>query len=229
MSDINKVFQEMDTQQVDGLLNKEEFIGGMNRLGMSSNEAAFIFDAFDYEQTGTLDPQNFCYLVKGGLNDRRKRVVEQAFRYLDRTGDGVIELDDLAKAFDIATSLEVMTGARTQEELMHEFLATFDTIHKDGKVTLPEFEFYYENVGALIASDDYFEAMVRNAWHLEGADGGHCLKVRFTDFDGKSQVVEIREDADINRQSPRFFGKVHKMLKERGYKDIVNIEVLGRY
>merc|ERR1719160_329496 len=99
----------------------------------------------------------------------------------------------------------------------------------DGQVTLPEFEFYYENVGALIASDDYFEAMVRNAWHLEGADGGHCLRLHVTNFDGNSRVVEIREDAEINRQSPRFFEKVHKMLKERGHDDIVNIEVMGRY
>merc|ERR1719197_2042955 len=111
----------------------------------------------------------------------------------------MITLDDLEKAFDVAKAVEVMSGAKTKQEMMAEFLDTFDTIHKDGKVSLIEFEHYYENVGALIASDDYFEAMVRNAWHLEGADGGHCLKVRFTDFDGKSQVVEIREDADINR------------------------------
>jgi len=228
VTDINRIFQEMDSGNKDGLLNKDEFVQGMCRLGMSDNEASFIFDAFNYEGRGVIDPDAFCYLVKGGLNERRKKVVHQAFRSLDRSHDGVISIDDLEKAFDVARVVDVMCGAKTKEQMMAEFLSTFDTIHRDGKVTLVEFERYYENVGALIASDAYFEAMVRNAWHLEGAEGGTCLRLYITNYDGDSRVVEIREELEIDRHSPRFQEKILKMLKDRGYDDIVNIEVQGR-
>lgn len=229
MTDINKVFAQMDTENQDGLLSKQEFVQGMVRLGMPFDQASFIFDAFNSEGRGVIDVEEFCYLVRGGLNDRRRKVVHQAFYSLDRTGDGVITIDDLQKAFDVANVVDKLAGAKTKEETMADFLSTFDTIHKDGKVSLVEFELYYENVGALAPSDAYFEAMVRNAWHLEGAEGGACLRLRATDIEGNSRVVEIREDMEINRQSPRFFEKALKMLEDRGYKDIMNIEILGRY
>lgn len=230
--DLTKAFQSMDVQQKDGLLNNQEFVEGMGRLGMPDTEASFIFNAFCSDGRNVIDVEDFCYLVKGGLNDRRKKVVHDAFYSLDRSKDGVITMEDLSKAFDVAKAVDVLMGAKTKEELMAEFLDNFDCIHKDGKVTLIEFETYYENVGALIASDDYFEAMIRNAWHLEGAEGGACLRLRVSMFDGEkdySKVVEIRDDMEINRQSPRFQQKVLKMLEDRGYKDIMNVEVMGRY
>lgn len=227
VNDIIRVFKMMDSDQKDGVLSRDEFIEGLCTLGLPAHEAEFVYAAFD-DGSGMINSEDFVYLVKGGLNERRKKVVHEAFRSLDRSGDGMITLDDLEKAFDVAKAVEVMSGAKTKQEMMAEFLDTFDTIHKDGKVSLIEFEHYYENVGALIASDDYFEAMIRNAWHLEGAEGGSCLRLRITDFDGNSRVLEIRDDLEINRQSPRFVEKMQKMLKERGYDDIVNIEVLGR-
>jgi len=41
-------------------------------------------------------------------------------------------------------------------------------VNKDGKVTQKEFEVYYKDVSASIDDDDYFELMIRNAWHLDG-------------------------------------------------------------
>jgi Ca2+-binding EF-hand superfamily protein len=229
MQDIINIFHEMDSENKDGQLSLDEFVQGMSKIGMPGREAAFIFSAFDQDDSGLIDTEEFCYLVKGGLNDRRKAVVHEAFFSLDRTGDGVITIEDLEKAFDVAKAVEVMAGAKTKEEMMHDFLSGFDTITTDGSISLVEFETYYENVGALIVSDDYFEAMIRNAWHLEGADGGHCLRLQVTNFDGHGRVVEIRQDMEINRQSPRFFEKIKKLLEDRGHKDIMNIEILGRY
>lgn len=202
----------------------------MPDLRLGPVPARGIFGYFDSDDSGEIDYFEFAYLVRGALNERRRAVVHRAFRLLDRTGDGVITKDDLVEAFNAQNSLEVMSGAKSPDEAMQEFLKTFDTVNADGSVTLAEFERYYEDVGALITSDDYFVMMVQNAWHLEGAAGGHCLRVRVTDSNGYGHVVEVREDTGIDRRAPDFDAKLRKILSERyGVKDMANIEVMGRY
>lgn len=38
-------------------------------------------------------------------------------------------------------------------------------------MTVEEFEEYYSDVSASIDEDDYFELMMRNAWHIAGGEG----------------------------------------------------------
>ncbi len=75
---------------------------------------------------------------------------------------------------------------------------TFDTEEKDGKVTASEFCKYYSNVSASIDDDDYFELMIRNAWHISGGEGwcanSSCRRVLVTHKDGKQTVEEIKND-----------------------------------
>ena len=77
-----------------------------------------------------------------------------------------------------------------------EFLDTFDSAEKDGKVTPAEFCKYYENVSASIDEDDYFELMIRNAWHISGGEGwcanSSCRRVLATHEDGRQTVQEIK-------------------------------------
>ena len=50
-------------------------------------------------------------------------------------------------------------------------MAQWDTNVRDNKVTTDEFIDYYKDVSASIDEDDYFELMIRNAWHLDGGSG----------------------------------------------------------
>lgn len=47
----------------------------------------------------------------------------------------------------------------------------WDTLKKDSRVSLQEFEDYYKDVSASIDDDDYFELVIRNAWQLPGGQG----------------------------------------------------------
>lgn len=38
-------------------------------------------------------------------------------------------------------------------------------------MTLEEFEDYYKDISCSIDNDDYFELMIRNAWHIAGGEG----------------------------------------------------------
>jgi DNA-directed RNA polymerase subunit N (RpoN/RPB10) len=83
-----------------------------------------------------------------------------------------------------------------------EFLDTFDSGAKDGKVTADEWVDYYRNVSASIDDDDYFELMMRNAWHISGGEGwcanSSCRRVLATHADGHQSVEEIKVSDDYH-------------------------------
>jgi hypothetical protein len=73
---------------------------------------------------------------------------------------------------------------------LREFLDTFDNqIDGVGKVTPEDFIKYYTKVSASIEQDDYFELMIRNAWHIEGSSNRRVL---VNHIDGRQTVEEIK-------------------------------------
>lgn len=67
------------------------------------------------------------------------------------------------------------TGKKTEDEVLKEFLETFEMHHNilhgyqsDGRVTLEEFVEYYTNISSNIDNDAYFDLMMSNAWNLDG-------------------------------------------------------------
>lgn len=50
-------------------------------------------------------------------------------------------------------------------------MSQWDTLKKDNVVTVEEFIDYYGDVSSSIDDDDYFELMIRNAWHIAGGEG----------------------------------------------------------
>jgi calcyphosin len=63
-------------------------------------------------------------------------------------------------------------------------------------VTVKEFCKYYANLSSSIDEDDYFELMMRNAWHISGGEGWcantTCRRVLVTHTDGTQTVEEIQ-------------------------------------
>lgn len=69
------------------------------------------------------------------------------------------------------------SGKKTEEQILLEFLETFEAHHAqrnndapDHIVTRDEFEEYYNNISASIDDDRYFETMMNNAWKINEAD-----------------------------------------------------------
>ena len=78
---------------------------------------------------------------------------------------------------------------------------------------------YYRNIGASIDSDDYFELMIRNAWHISGGKGAYanttCRRVLVTHTDGRQTVEEITDDLGI---APDDIKMMKRNLLKRGIK-----------
>lgn len=130
---------------------------------------------------------------------RCKDLVYLAFQKIDKDGSGIIDLDDVLGVYDTSQHPDLLSGKKTENEILTELLSAFDVGGEvDGKVTHEEFQNYYDYLYINIPSDDYFELMIRNAWHLSGGEGacaGSANKhVLVTNADGSQSVVEIKND-----------------------------------
>ena len=91
------------------------------------------------------------------------------------------------------------------------FMSVWETHKADGIVTIEEFEDYYKDLSASIDRDDYFELMIRNAWHIAGGEGWSAnttvKRVLKTNLDGSQEVVMVENDLD-NKGTGKAFGRV---------------------
>jgi len=91
-------------------------------------------------------------------------------------GGGFIDINDIRGVYTADKHPDVIAGKKTEQQILQEFLETFETAHNmrnseapDHIVTKEEFEEYYNNVSASIDRDDYFEQMMNSAWNLDGS------------------------------------------------------------
>ena len=151
-----------------------------------------------------IEYEELLYSLFGQLNSRRLNFVHMAFNILDKDGSGLVEPAEIASVYDASKHPDVVSGKKSSEEVLSEFLETFEVNgDNDGKVSRQEFENYYSHVSASIDDDDYFELMMRNAWHISGGEGW-CAnsanrRVLVTHADGKQTVEEIKDDLGVKR------------------------------
>jgi Ca2+-binding EF-hand superfamily protein len=134
-----------------------------------------VFGSFDRDGSGEIDYDEFVRGVRGPMNSFRKNIVMAAFKKIDKDGSGILDLNDIKGVYDASRHPEVRSGKKTEDEILGEFLETFEMHHamngggtKDRSVTPEEFIEYYNNVSASLDNDQYFELMMINAWKLHG-------------------------------------------------------------
>ena len=135
----------------------------------SGKDAKAVFDHFDDNHDGVLSYDEFLHHVRGPMAPARKALVGKAFQKIDKSGDGFITIEDLCGTYDAKHDPRVISGKKTEQEVLAEFLDTFDVGDHDGKVTPDEFEQYYSNVSASIDDDAYFSLMMWRAWNLSNS------------------------------------------------------------
>jgi Ca2+-binding EF-hand superfamily protein len=179
-------------------LDMSEFSKAMVELKQtwSKDQIQAVYTWFDKDGCG-VSFDEFLAGVRGKLNARREQLVLQAFAVVDADGNGVLELSDIVSKYNADKHPDVIAGKRTKSEIFAEFLDVFDVGgSKDGMVHPYEFVNYYANVSASIDDDDYFELMIRNAWHMSGGEGWcantSCRRVLVTHADGSQTVQEVR-------------------------------------
>lgn len=235
MKSMGSQFRIMDRDKT-GQLSKEEFNTALDILFAGYNikftpaEKVSLFQKFDYDNSGTVDYNEFTRGIRGDMNDFRKDWVKQAFSLFDRDSSGVVSTAEMGGIYDVSQNPAVKSGKVHPDDALHAFMQHFDA-NSDGSITFAEFLENYQWVSASIDDDDYFELMMRNAWHITGGEGWCAntsnLRVLVKHLNGPDEVVCVEHDMGLPRDPALRTQEVVKRLKAQGVKDIQKIEFCG--
>jgi len=234
MLSLSRKFRIMDDNN-NGLLDYDEFRKGMRecKIGdLSENALKHLFHYFDKDDSGSITLDEFMFGIRGALNSRRKGLVDLAFKVLDKDGSGVIDYNDVKDVYNTTSHPDYISGKKSKEQILTEFLSNFDqsstktistgkSTASDGIITYDEFLQYYSNISASIDNDDYFELMIRNAWHISGGEGWSAntsnRRVLVTHEDGRQTVEEIKNDLGLDGKNK---DEIINRLKLQGLSNI---------
>jgi len=210
-------------------LSRAEFKDGMATYGvaLSTADVDHVFSQFDRNGGGSITITEFLRTLRGPMNPRRLKLVKDAFALIDHDGSGVVTFDELKTAFGkgLPQHPAIKAGTKTEQQVLKEFVADWDK-SGDGKVTQDEFTEYYSDLSANIDDDDYFELMIRNAWHMSGGEGWaentSCKRVLVVHSDDSQEVVELTNDLGLDTSD---INVVRKKLESQGVVDIKRIEL----
>lgn len=171
---LQKQFKIMDDDN-SKTLNNAEFNKALTdyKLGFSKPECSALFNYFDVDSSGSITYDEFIRAIRGPMNMARKKIVAQAYKKLDKDGNGWIDIDDVRGVYTCNKHPDVISGKKTEDQILQEFLETFETAHSmrnndapNYVVTKEEFEEYYNMISCSIDDDMYFMTMINNAWKL---------------------------------------------------------------
>ena len=211
-------------------LDREDLKWGLYDIGISLDDDQFdaLMSLFDRNKDGLISLAEFLTTIRGEMNEKRMGFVKLAFGLIDKDGSGQITKEDLASAYDFSKNPEVISGEITEDDAAMLFLSNFERSSVDGIVTYPEFVEYYRDISAEIDDDDYFELMMRNAWHISGGEGAaansSCLRVLVIHTDDTMEVVEVKDDLGLDVDD---VDAIIAKLEEQGVTDIKAVDTHG--
>eukprot|EP01029_Cantina_marsupialis_P008922 TRINITY_DN20933_c0_g1_i1.p1 TRINITY_DN20933_c0_g1~~TRINITY_DN20933_c0_g1_i1.p1 ORF type:complete len:425 (-),score=164.50 TRINITY_DN20933_c0_g1_i1:236-1510(-) len=212
-----RIMDDDNSKSIDLMEFKKAMKETCQKFPWTEEHFKALFDHFDADSSGTLSYDEFLVGVRGQLNERREHFVKLAFGIIDKDGNGKLELDDLIGRYDASKHPRVIDGSKTERQILLEFLNGFGDLNGDDVVDYDEFKRYYASISASIDDDDYFELMMRNAWHISGGEGW-CentsnKRVLLTMYDNTQKVMEVTNDFDVDVKSKK---AVLKHFADRG-------------
>eukprot|EP01062_Namystynia_karyoxenos_P011285 TRINITY_DN14030_c0_g1_i1.p1 TRINITY_DN14030_c0_g1~~TRINITY_DN14030_c0_g1_i1.p1 ORF type:complete len:394 (+),score=149.28 TRINITY_DN14030_c0_g1_i1:81-1184(+) len=222
---LTRAFRRMDGNG-NKKLERSEMAAGLAEVGveLTPDELEMVMVFFDYDGDGTVSATEFLRQVRGKMNHWRRQLVEMAYRELDPNGDGELTLAEAKQLFNSQQHPAVVSGERTQEEVLADFIAAWDK-DGDGALSLDEFLDYYKDVSTQVEDDKEFEALVRGTWCIpesrrkRGARGTTAV-VYFSD--GSQTEVEVPSGSGVDTQSVR---SVETSLRKQGMQDIYKVSL----
>jgi Ca2+-binding EF-hand superfamily protein len=147
------------------------------RIPIVGKDINLLFEEFDKDKSGEINYEEFVYSFVGEMNERRKRLIKNLFDSFDKNKTGFIDLDEIRNSYSPVNQPDVLSGKKTEDEALAEFLDNlqyhFSLLKSqkeegDGnKIGFDEFLEFFNNISVGIEDDDYFENMIKSGFNLE--------------------------------------------------------------
>ena len=145
------------------------------RIPIVGKDINVLFQEFDKDGSGEIKYDEFVYAFVGEMNERRKRLIKILFDSFDKNKTGFVDLDEIRNSYSPSGHPDVLSGKKTEDEVLAEFLDTlqyhFSLLKNDkerkNKISFDEFSEYFNNISVGIEDDDYFENMIKSGFNLE--------------------------------------------------------------
>ena len=111
-----------------GALDNAEFSKALKSYQIAKDplEIEAIFDTFDPDGNGEVCYDEFLREIMGPMNKRRENLCRQAFKKIDLDGSGELDINDIRTRYNAKKHPDVMSGKQTEEDILYEFLDTFE-------------------------------------------------------------------------------------------------------
>jgi hypothetical protein len=80
----------------------------------------------DTDGDSTVSIDELIRAILGEMNDFRKNLVVEAYKKLDKDGSGDLTIKDLQGTYNAKMHPDVKSGKKSEEEILYEFLETFE-------------------------------------------------------------------------------------------------------
>ena len=146
------------------------------RIPIVGKDIHLLFQEFDKDKSGEINYEEFVYAFVGEMNERRKRLIEILFEAFDKNKTGFINLDEIRNSYNPSNHPDVLSGKKSEDEVLAEFLDTLqyhfsllksNKEENNNKVGFEEFLEFFNNISIGIEDDDYFENMIKSGFNLE--------------------------------------------------------------
>lgn len=130
MVGLARQFKIMDDNN-SGTLDPYEFNKAINDFGVDidQKDQMTLFKCFDYDGNGEIDFNELIRVIVGPLNKFRTNICIKAFKLIDINGDGVLDVNDFKARYNATMHPDVKSGKRTEDEVLTEFMETFEQHH----------------------------------------------------------------------------------------------------
>ena len=216
---IESGFRALDPEN-EQMFDYEKFVKACENFGfnLSEEESKLLFDAFNREESGKLNYDEFIRVLRGELSDNRKGLVHNLFKTVDNEKKGVLSLDELFEKYVAKGSYEYIYKKMDEKEAMKVFVDSLKINHLylngeddfNKPIDLDEFEDYYESVSLMIADDDIFKEVLLKSWGLIPIEEEKEKEKKETTENRPKENVEKENITELPPKEEKYEEKVEK-------------------
>jgi Ca2+-binding EF-hand superfamily protein len=100
---------------------------------MNERQCSQLYNIFDRDGSGEISYDEFLRMIRGEMNPFRKNLAAKAYKMMDSDASGQLDINDIRQGFNAQMSPDVQSGKKTEDEVLAEFLDTFEDHFADCK------------------------------------------------------------------------------------------------